>query len=197
MRLTKLTNRGFTHGILAVGFAVVFAIAGVGYIVASHAQTPTAHKTSLGTYTITAYATRNDPSRKNVYHSASAKHPCGPYRINSREAPYFEAKTSSGRCPRPKRTVAVNNQNIKTGTWVCIAGGLSRLAEDTGARPGTIDMYFRDMPTNWKNPRTTVTLGRCTALNPVPAPAPAPALAPAPPAPAPSPHYTAGGTSAP
>lgn len=38
MKLKKLDIRGFTHDILMVAFVVVFAVAGVGYIVASHAD---------------------------------------------------------------------------------------------------------------------------------------------------------------
>lgn len=38
MKITKLDVRGFSHDIILVGFVVVFAIAGVGYVVASHAD---------------------------------------------------------------------------------------------------------------------------------------------------------------
>ncbi|MDB5171193.1 MAG: hypothetical protein JWO35_887 [Candidatus Saccharibacteria bacterium] len=38
MKIKKLDVRGFSHDILMVAFVVVFAIAGVGYIVASHAD---------------------------------------------------------------------------------------------------------------------------------------------------------------
>src|SRR5665213_3464623 len=38
MKLRKLNMRGFSHDIVIVLFVVVFAIAGVGYLVASHAD---------------------------------------------------------------------------------------------------------------------------------------------------------------
>lgn len=37
MKIKKLDARGFSHDVILVGFVVIFAIAGVGYIVASHA----------------------------------------------------------------------------------------------------------------------------------------------------------------
>jgi len=38
MRLRKIDNRGFSHIIVGVAFAVIFAIGGVVYLVASHAD---------------------------------------------------------------------------------------------------------------------------------------------------------------
>lgn len=38
MKLRKLNARGFSHEVLVIAFVVIFAIAGVGYIVASHAD---------------------------------------------------------------------------------------------------------------------------------------------------------------
>jgi peptidoglycan hydrolase-like protein with peptidoglycan-binding domain len=38
-KLQKLNKRGFSHHIVLAAFVVVFAVAGVAYLVASHAQT--------------------------------------------------------------------------------------------------------------------------------------------------------------
>ncbi len=38
MRIKKLNSRGFSHDVLAVAFVVIFAVAGVAYLVASHAD---------------------------------------------------------------------------------------------------------------------------------------------------------------
>jgi hypothetical protein len=56
--MKKLDIRGFSHELLLVAFVAVFAIGGVAYIVASHAQTPCIastlkygnHKTKSGLY---------------------------------------------------------------------------------------------------------------------------------------------------
>jgi hypothetical protein len=40
MKLKKLNTKGFSHDIVIVLFVIIFAIAGVGYLVASHATTP-------------------------------------------------------------------------------------------------------------------------------------------------------------
>src|SRR5437763_230044 len=42
MKIRKLNNKGFSHEVLIIAFVAVFAIAGVAYVVASHAQTPMA-----------------------------------------------------------------------------------------------------------------------------------------------------------
>ncbi len=38
MKLKKLNTRGFSHELVLVAFVVIFAVAGVGYVVSSHAQ---------------------------------------------------------------------------------------------------------------------------------------------------------------
>ena len=59
MKLKKLDLHGFAHDVVLVAFVAVFAIAGVGYLVASRAATPTLGKTwalPQQNETIAAYA---------------------------------------------------------------------------------------------------------------------------------------------
>ncbi|MDB5171195.1 MAG: hypothetical protein JWO35_889 [Candidatus Saccharibacteria bacterium] len=45
MKIKKLDVRGFSHDILMVAFVVIFAVVGVGYVVASHADSCTSSST--------------------------------------------------------------------------------------------------------------------------------------------------------
>src|SRR3954467_12178476 len=40
MKIQRLSSKGFSHTIVLAAFVLVFAVAGVGYLVASHAASP-------------------------------------------------------------------------------------------------------------------------------------------------------------
>src|SRR4051794_31434566 len=40
MKIQRLSSKGFSHHVMLLAFVVIFAVAGVGYLVASHAASP-------------------------------------------------------------------------------------------------------------------------------------------------------------
>src|SRR5664279_3850389 len=76
MHLKKLNSRGFSHDILAVLFVMVFAVAGIGYMVYSHAATGWSSSNQWGSFVyangsgVTTSPTHSQSSNLNLQYNS-------------------------------------------------------------------------------------------------------------------------------
>lgn len=107
MKLKKLNARGFSHEVLAIAFVAVFAIAGVAYLVASHAAVPKAKTVSVRPAKIIVSAYRVKSSSGDVM---------GPNLLGTSKADLFarNIQTSAGPLVLP----SCNQLTAGGGGWL-------------------------------------------------------------------------------
>jgi hypothetical protein len=107
MKLRKLDMRGFSHDMALVAFVAVFAIIGVGYLVASHAETPNATLYRL-------YNGKDHFYTISTAEATSAEQSSG-YRLEGTYPMYFENGTPSQAFYRSYNPTT--GDHLYTATW--------------------------------------------------------------------------------
>ncbi len=122
MKTKKLNARGFSHEVLILLFVIVFAVAGAAYLVATHAQTPTASTASYKCNRHTWAKGSRGHCVKDIQYAVAFAAPGGKLTLDST----FGSQTQ-GAVKKFQKLYRINpNGVVASQTWAHICGNLQQ-----------------------------------------------------------------------